>query len=249
MVPARLKDVVERNTAVVGRFLDIGQEDLLLCYELLVQSWPLVLSYLLSWALISALLFFFTGKAKTDGTATSTEVFAGVSLAQSFANVTCLSIFWGLATAVETMGSQLNGAEKYRELGLLVQRAIGILLVVCIPVVVIWQYAYDAFQSVGIDPVVCRIVHSSLTVRMVELPITIIAIPVNNFLQAINVTTPIIVSSISLIILFVVMCCVCVWGLELDFVSLLWCQVFSVYVSDIIMIILGLQHEKVMCIQ
>jgi hypothetical protein len=46
-----------------------------------------------------------------------------------FANVSCLSILIVMSSAVEILGSQHNGAGNYKEVGIVLQRSILILMI------------------------------------------------------------------------------------------------------------------------
>ena len=90
--------------------------------------------------------------------ATTAQIFAGISLANMYANVTYRSIIIGLTGGIETLGSQHNGAGNYREVGLTLWRSILILSVVALPCFAMWQYSDSFFRLMHIDPVVCEII-------------------------------------------------------------------------------------------
>lgn len=71
------------------------------------QSAPVILSFFLG-LLGSFINLLFAGRFVPTGD--RSVVFAGISLANMFANVTCLSLLIGMSSAVETLGSQHNGA-------------------------------------------------------------------------------------------------------------------------------------------
>ncbi len=72
------------------------------------QSAPVVMSFFLG-LLGSFINLLFAGRfVPTSGD--RSIVFAGISLANMFANVSCLSLLIGMSSAVETLGSQHNGA-------------------------------------------------------------------------------------------------------------------------------------------
>lgn len=76
------------------------------------QSAPVIISFFLG-LLGSFINLLFAGRfIPTEGD--RNVDFAGISLANMFANVTCLSLLIGMSSAVETLGSQHNGAgEQY----------------------------------------------------------------------------------------------------------------------------------------
>ena len=65
----------------------------------------------------------------TEGYDTTSTVFTGVSLSNMFGNVSCLSILIGMTGAVETLASQHNGAQRFQEVGYVLQRSCVILMV------------------------------------------------------------------------------------------------------------------------
>ena len=72
------------------------------------QSGPVIASFFLGLVGTFVNLLFAGRYVPTDGD--RSVVFAGVSLANMFVNVTCLSLLIGMSSAVETLGSQHNGA-------------------------------------------------------------------------------------------------------------------------------------------
>lgn len=97
--------------------------------------------------------------------ATTAQIFAGISLANMYANVTFRSIIIGLTGGIETLGSQNNGAGNYREVGLTLWRSVLVLSFVAIPCFVSWQYSSSFFRLMRIDPVVCDIIAAYLKIR------------------------------------------------------------------------------------
>ena len=65
------------------------------------------------------------------------ELAAG-TLAISFVNVTGPSLFTGLSSALETLGSQAVGAKNYRMAGIAFQSGIWILGIACILTWALW---------------------------------------------------------------------------------------------------------------
>ncbi|EFJ21258.1 hypothetical protein SELMODRAFT_268118 [Selaginella moellendorffii] len=63
---------------------------------------------------------------------------SGASIASSFCNVTGFSILLGLASALETLCGQAYGAKQYHTLGILLQRAICILIMISIPLALLF---------------------------------------------------------------------------------------------------------------
>eukprot|EP01041_Mallomonas_annulata_P012379 gene12379-26036_t len=87
-----------------------------------------------------------------------TVVFAGISLTNVFINVSCISLLIGMASASETLCSQHFGAGNYRQVGLVLQRSILILLLMVTPFVILWLFAENIFKYLGVAPDVAAIV-------------------------------------------------------------------------------------------
>ena len=84
-----------------------GQERLIV---LLKQSLPVIAAFFFQYAgTFTSLLFASHYTNSVDGS----MVFAGVSLANMFVNVTCLSLLVGMSAGIETLASQYNGAQQY----------------------------------------------------------------------------------------------------------------------------------------
>jgi Na+-driven multidrug efflux pump len=96
-------------------------------------------------------------------------IFAGVSLSTMFANVTCFSFHEGMTGAVETLGSQANGAGDFRKVGIVLMRCIVVLYVVTVPLLVTWVYVDDIFRYVGVADEICDVVETFLMVCILYL--------------------------------------------------------------------------------
>lgn len=119
---------LERTSGCLGGLLLSGT-----CLEirgLFTLAWPTVFSYFF-YHLISMITLFFAGRLG------EVELAAG-TLAISFINVTGPSLFTGLSSALETLGSQAIGAKNYRMAGIAFQRGIWILGIACILTWALW---------------------------------------------------------------------------------------------------------------
>ncbi|KAI7750496.1 hypothetical protein M8C21_032717 [Ambrosia artemisiifolia] len=74
---------------------------------------------------------------------------SGASMATSFATVTGFSLFMGMASALDTLCGQSYGAKQYHMLGIYMQRAMVVLMVVSIPLAVIWANTGSILKAVG----------------------------------------------------------------------------------------------------
>uniref|UniRef100_A0A2N9HEJ6 Protein DETOXIFICATION n=1 Tax=Fagus sylvatica TaxID=28930 RepID=A0A2N9HEJ6_FAGSY len=77
---------------------------------------------------------------------------SGASMATSFASVTGFSLLIGMGSALDTFCGQSYGAKQYRMLGIHMQRAMIVLLLVSIPLALIWANAGQILVSLGQDP-------------------------------------------------------------------------------------------------
>ncbi|XP_027357361.1 protein DETOXIFICATION 16-like [Abrus precatorius] len=65
---------------------------------------------------------------------------AGASLAASFVNVTGFSVLIGMSCALDTFCGQSYGAQEYHMVGIHMQRAIVVIMLVTIPLTIIWAF-------------------------------------------------------------------------------------------------------------
>ncbi|GAA0154388.1 transporter [Lithospermum erythrorhizon] len=76
---------------------------------------------------------------------------SGASMATSFASVTGFSLLIGMASALDTFCGQSYGAKQYHKLGIYMQRAMIVLLLVCIPLAGIWANTGTILEFFGQD--------------------------------------------------------------------------------------------------
>ncbi|XP_021277042.1 protein DETOXIFICATION 16-like [Herrania umbratica] len=77
---------------------------------------------------------------------------AGASMATSFASVTGFSLLRGMASALDTFCGQSYGAKQYHMLGIHLQSALIVMLLVSIPLAFIWANAGDILLFFKQDP-------------------------------------------------------------------------------------------------
>ncbi|XP_068637246.1 protein DETOXIFICATION 16-like isoform X2 [Aristolochia californica] len=77
---------------------------------------------------------------------------SSASLATSFAGVTGYSVLLGLGSALDTLCGQAYGAKQYHMLGIHMQRALFVILLVSVPLAVIWMYMGLILMVLGQDP-------------------------------------------------------------------------------------------------
>nr|XP_025690946.1 protein DETOXIFICATION 16 isoform X2 [Arachis hypogaea] len=77
---------------------------------------------------------------------------SGASMATSFASVTGFSLLTGMASALDTLCGQSYGAKQHRMVGIHMQRAILILMILCISLSIIWANTASILTALGQDP-------------------------------------------------------------------------------------------------
>ncbi|KAL0332448.1 UNVERIFIED_CONTAM: protein DETOXIFICATION 14 [Sesamum calycinum] len=77
---------------------------------------------------------------------------SGAAVATSLANVTGLSVLFGMASALETLCGQAFGAKQYQKLGVYTYASIICLLLVCLPISLLWIFMDKLLIFMGQDP-------------------------------------------------------------------------------------------------
>lgn len=172
-------------------------------------------------------------------------VFAGVSLSNMFANVSGLSILIGMTTAVETLGSQHNGAGNYREVGVVLQRSLLILSTLCLPILVLWLVSYDIFLALGVEHDVCVVIRNFMRIRTLTMPMDVFIESYEKYLMSIGVMRPSMWSNIAFNVLIFSFNCLFVYGMKLDYECLAWSWVLSTYLGGVVQIVLSWNYPAV----
>uniref|UniRef100_A0A1J3G3T9 Protein DETOXIFICATION n=2 Tax=Noccaea caerulescens TaxID=107243 RepID=A0A1J3G3T9_NOCCA len=138
---------------------------------------------------------------------------SSTAIALSFCSVTGFSLVFGLATALETLCGQANGAKQFQKLGEHIYTGIFSLFIVCIPMSVLWSYMGEILSLVGQDPLVSQEAGKFATWLIPGLFGYAALQPLVRFFQAQSLILPLIMSSISALICHVVLC----WSLVFKF--------------------------------
>ncbi|KAJ6795658.1 protein DETOXIFICATION 16-like [Iris pallida] len=77
---------------------------------------------------------------------------SGASMATSFAGVTGFSLMMGMGSALDTLCGQSYGAKQHHALGIHMQRAMVVLMLVSVPLAVVWAYTGRLLVLFGQDP-------------------------------------------------------------------------------------------------
>lgn len=210
---------------------------------LVKQSFPVAVSFFLTIGGSFVNLVFAGHFVEVEGDKGS--ILAGISLANMFANVSCLSILIGMSSAIETLGSQHNGAGNYREVGILLQRSLIILTVLTLPIFILWFFVADIFRALGVEESVCAVVQSFIRIRSLTLPMDIINESYEKYLAAIGVMNPSMWANLVFNFAILFFDVVFIYVFQLGYECLAWSWVLSLYISGFIQIGLSLKYPEV----
>ncbi|XWS48268.1 hypothetical protein CRYUN_Cryun13aG0060500 [Craigia yunnanensis] len=142
---------------------------------------------------------------------------SGSSMATSFATVTGFSLLLGMATALDTLCGQSYGAKQYSMLGIHMQRAMLILVIVSIPLAIIWVNTRPILVLLGQDHDIsktageyaCFMVPSLFAYGLLQCLV--------KFLQTQNIVFPMMICSVITTLLHILFCWVMVFKSGLGF--------------------------------
>ncbi|KAD4586291.1 hypothetical protein E3N88_23892 [Mikania micrantha] len=140
---------------------------------------------------------------------------SGASMANSFATVTGFSLSMGMASALDTLCGQSYGAKQYHMLGIYMQRAMVILMLVCIPLAVIWVNTGSILKAVGQAPDIAEEAEVYARFMLPSLFGYALLQCLVRFLQTQNIVFPMMMSSGIASLIHVLMCWILVFKLEL----------------------------------
>ncbi|XP_050373346.1 protein DETOXIFICATION 16-like [Argentina anserina] len=142
---------------------------------------------------------------------------AGASMATSFASVTGLSLIVGMCSALDTFCGQSYGAKQYRMLGIHMQRAMVVLLLVSIPLAIIWYNAGKILQFLGQDPEISSAAGDYARLMIPCIFAYAILQCHARFLQTQNNVNPMIISTGTATLLHLLICWVLVYKTSLGY--------------------------------
>ncbi|KAK7358176.1 hypothetical protein VNO77_00100 [Canavalia gladiata] len=136
---------------------------------------------------------------------------SGASMATSFASVTGLSLMMGMASALDTLCGQSYGAKQHRMLGIHMQRAMLVVMIVSIPLAVIWANTGSILIFIGQDPEISAEAGKYAQLMVPSLFAYGLLQCLNRFLQTQNIVFPMLFSSGVTVLLHLLLCWIMVF--------------------------------------
>lgn len=188
MDKAEAEDAVEKEGEAPEEELNDTDPTSAKVYRLCKSGAPVVGSFFLSTSGQFTLLAF-AGHIDEKGVALSkATIFAGIALTNLFCNVTFRSVIIGMSGAIDTLGSQNNGAKNYKEVGYVLQRSVFVAVVLCSCTSIwAWLFADKFFLWLGMDKDLCTVVGVYIKVRIFEMPFSCFNESYEKYLMAIGV--------------------------------------------------------------
>ncbi|PON31482.1 Multi antimicrobial extrusion protein [Parasponia andersonii] len=136
---------------------------------------------------------------------------SGASMATSFASVTGFSLLTGMASALDTLSGQSYGAKQYHMMGIHMQRAMVVVLLVSIPLAVIWANTEPILVTLGQDSDIAAEAGKYARFMVPSIFAHGLLQCLDRFLQTQNIVFPMMVSSGITTLLHILVCWVLVF--------------------------------------
>lgn len=136
---------------------------------------------------------------------------SGASMASSFASVTGFSLLMGMASALDTFCGQAYGAKQHHMLGIHMQRAMLVLVLVSIPLAVIWANTEPILLIFGQDHQIAAEAGKYALVMIPSLFAYGLLYSIVRFLQTQNIVFPMMLSTAVTSLLHLPLCWVLVF--------------------------------------
>ncbi|XP_030078258.1 multidrug and toxin extrusion protein 1 isoform X2 [Microcaecilia unicolor] len=151
----------------------------------------------------------------------------------------------GLSLACDTLVSQSYGRRNLKEVGLLLQRGILILLLFCFPCWAIFINTKFILLIFGQDPELARQTDVLVMILVPAVPALFMNQLLGKYLRNQNIVLPQIVSGFAANILNATLSAVCVYVLKLGTVAVMWTSVITAY-SWLILVVLFILWKKLL---
>ncbi|XP_042067644.1 protein DETOXIFICATION 49-like [Salvia splendens] len=115
---------------------------------------------------------------------------AGGALAVGFANITGYSILSGLAVGMEPICGQAYGAQRFKLLGLTLQRTILLLLLTSLPISLLWLNIHKILLLCGQDPDIAATANTYILFSLPDLIAQSFLHPLRIYLRSQSITMP-----------------------------------------------------------
>ncbi|XP_010179398.1 PREDICTED: multidrug and toxin extrusion protein 1-like, partial [Mesitornis unicolor] len=193
--------------------------------KLLVLAGPLILIQLLIFLihLVSSIFCGHLGKVEL----------ASVTLAIAVINVTAISVGYGLSSACDTLISQTYGSRNLLRVGVILQRAILILLLCCFPCCAILINIEQLLLLIRQDPEVSRLTQRYVTAFVPALPAVFLYHLETRYLQNQMIMWPLVLSGVVGNAVNVIANCIFLYVLHLGITGSAWANTVAQYSQTI----------------
>ncbi|XP_027351746.1 protein DETOXIFICATION 3-like [Abrus precatorius] len=140
---------------------------------------------------------------------------AGVALATSFADVTGFSILMGMAGALETQCGQSFGAEQFHKIGNYALCATISLIFSCVPISIVWIFMDKLLILLGQDHAISLVAGKYCIWLIPALFGYAVLQALVRYLQTQSLIFPMLITSVTVLVLHIPICWVLVFGLGL----------------------------------
>jgi len=147
--------------------------------------------------------------------------------------------------AMETLGSQNNGAGRYKEVGRTLHRSIFVLALTSLISVGAWWNTEKFFLTVGMDPAVSHISGRYVRIRMLEMPISCFYESYEKYLMSIGVMRPAMYGNMALNVSVTLFCSFGIFIMKWDYRCLAASWVCSVCIALSVMLFTSHKHPHV----
>ncbi|NXN42166.1 S47A1 protein, partial [Rhinoptilus africanus] len=189
--------------------------------KLLVLAGPLILIQLLIFLihLVSSIFCGHLGKVEL----------ASVTLAIAVINVTAISVGYGLSSACDTLISQTYGSKNLLRVGVILQRAILILLLCCFPCCAILINIEQLLLLIRQDPEVSRLTQRYVMAFVPALPAVFMYSLETKYLQNQMIMWPLVLSGIVGNVVNVIANCIFLYVFHLGITGSAWANTVAQY--------------------